>query len=84
MPHYVITGRISGADEDSLFLVTAADEDAATTEAERLAWEEVLDDDQTPADRPDAEFFCNTVVACDTKPTVVHSHHGGWHGKLEP
>lgn len=69
---YVVTCRISGADEDSLFIIKADGRDEASEVAEKLAWAETLDPGQTPADYPDDEFFLNYIILCgDTKPTII-------------
>lgn len=71
---YIVTGRIAGADEDSLFVFQAASQEQAAERAEQLACGETFDEDN-PRDAENDEWFLNTVVSCDAEPKIEHNQN---------
>jgi len=65
MNWYIITCRLDGQDEDSLYVVQARTARRAVERVEKERREESGNDQDTP-------FYVNKVVQCDTEPTVLH------------
>lgn len=79
MNWFIITARMDGDDEDSMYVVNAETEDAALEAAELDA----RDVEELPENRDEVDdFYVNYVVQCgETKPHALSSAPG--HSSIE-
>lgn len=68
--HYIVTGRVSGDDEDSLYLYECANAQEAMDKMTEDLRQRLRDDHEEDAD--EADIYINWVVECDTKPRICN------------
>lgn len=74
MPHYIVTGRILGDDEDSMVILDCASTEEASRKFEVYMWENA--EPKEPDEEQLDEVIINYVVACETQPRIVATPWG--------
>lgn len=68
--HYIVTGRVCGDDEDSVYFYECANAQEAMDKMTEDLRQRLRDDEDEDAEETD--IYINSVVECDTKPRICN------------
>lgn len=81
MPHYIVTGRIVGDDEDSIRVTECVSAEEALRQFEVYLWEN--SDAKEPDEEVLEEVVVTYVIECDSKPRILATPWGWESSEVE-